>query len=303
MIYRYLLILAFIIFPVTNIYAQGRDIAILNIPCGARILGLGGAFCGQADDLSSSYYNPAGLINLKGREIMAYKTKLQNEVDCYFLSFGSSHLNKAFSLSWLQTKTTDIPLIQRSTASPTEDIHEESKTNFQEHLLTFAYAHSISSKLSMGLNSSVFFSNFDNLKQKSSLGFSLSSGFLYRISKHLNMGIFLKDIINFYKFKNSKSERGLTKIILGINLKPDNSSNINFDLSIPVSKNLSPIHTYFGIEYSLPKYMDLRFGVFQKMPTIGISLKSKHASLSYTYLFSSRNFLGENNILSLKIKF
>lgn len=303
MIYRYLLILACILFPVANVYAQGRDIAILNIPCGARVLGLGGAFCGQADDLSSSYYNPAGLINLKGREIMAYKTKLQNEVDCYFLSFGSSYSNKAFSLSWLQTKSVDFPIIQRTQASPTEDIHAESQTNFQSHLISFAYAHSINPKLSIGLSSSIFFSNFDNLKQKSSLGFSLSLGLHYKMNNHLNLGICLKDVINFYKFKNTKSERGLTKLIVGLNFKPNTASNINFDLSIPISKNISPIHTYFGMEYSLPKYMDLRFGLFQKMPTFGVSLKGNYAVLSYTHLFSSRNFLGENNMLSLKIRF
>lgn len=303
MIYRCLLILFLILFPISKALAQGQDIAILNIPCGARVLGLGGAFCGQADDLSSSYYNPAGLINLKGKEILAYKTKLQNEVNCYFLSFGSSYSNSAFSLSWLEIKSTDIPLIQRSIASPTEDIHAESQTNLDSHLLSFAYAHMISPKLSIGLSTSLFFSQFNNLKQKSSLGFSLSLGSHYKMNNHLNLGIFLKDIINFYKFKNTKSERGLTKLILGLNIKPNTSSNINFDLSVPISRNLSCIHTYFGMEYSLPKYIDLRFGLFQKMPTIGISLKNEHVALSYTYLFSSKYFLGENNILSLKIKF
>ncbi len=42
---------------------------VLQIPIGARAVGMGTAYTGVADDVSALYYNPAGLSNLNHREI------------------------------------------------------------------------------------------------------------------------------------------------------------------------------------------------------------------------------------------
>ena len=63
----YLLIAAFLL-SVTSINAQtefGKYAGeFMAIGIGGRPLGMGGAFTGVADDVTSGYYNPAGLANL-----------------------------------------------------------------------------------------------------------------------------------------------------------------------------------------------------------------------------------------------
>ncbi len=44
--------------------------AFLEIPVGARAIGMGGAFVGTADDATSLYWNPAGIARLQQREAM-----------------------------------------------------------------------------------------------------------------------------------------------------------------------------------------------------------------------------------------
>ena len=41
---------------------------VLNIPVGARAIGMGEAYTAQADDVSSLYWNPAGLALMQERQ-------------------------------------------------------------------------------------------------------------------------------------------------------------------------------------------------------------------------------------------
>jgi hypothetical protein len=64
----------------------GTDIAILNAGVGARALGMGSAFTAVADDVTASFWNPAGLSLVISYEITTMQTKLST--DAYLLSYG-----------------------------------------------------------------------------------------------------------------------------------------------------------------------------------------------------------------------
>src|ERR1700685_4163874 len=52
---------------------------ILSIPVGARAIGMGEAFTAMADDVSSLYWNPAGLAILnQGQASFMYNPSIQN---------------------------------------------------------------------------------------------------------------------------------------------------------------------------------------------------------------------------------
>ncbi len=54
-----------------NVSKSGTTAAtFLQIPVGARGIGMGGAFVGTADDITSLYWNPAGSARLQNREVM-----------------------------------------------------------------------------------------------------------------------------------------------------------------------------------------------------------------------------------------
>jgi len=54
--------------------------------CGARAIGLGGAFIGVAEDYSSLYWNPAGLGQIKKMELMASMNHLTQSTNAEFLN-------------------------------------------------------------------------------------------------------------------------------------------------------------------------------------------------------------------------
>ena len=298
---RTILIFLIVITP-NQIYANGLEFPINNIPISSRVLGMGGAFTGQADDISSSFYNPAGFINIKDKEILAFKTKLQNETDLYLISFGIKRNNNAFSIGWIEANVSGIPIIEKNIASPTEDIHEDAFTNYQNHLFNIAYSRKITDKFSLGFNNILSFGRFNNLYSNSKF-YSLSIGLQYKTKQYFNFGLYFKDIINNYKFDNSKSERTLSKLITGFNLKPISSLNINFDFSMPLNKTINSSNTCFGMEFCPKNFLDLRFGLYEKIPVFGISLKNSFANISYSYMVKSNDFMGINNFLSIKLIF
>jgi hypothetical protein len=61
--------------------------AFLKIGLGARAAGMGGAFTAVADDGSAIYWNPAGLAQLKKREILAVHTRMFEEIEYEYLAY------------------------------------------------------------------------------------------------------------------------------------------------------------------------------------------------------------------------
>ncbi len=83
----------------------------LEIGVSARADGMGGAFVAVADDASAMYYNPAGLVQLEGREVVMTWVEYPADINYGFaaiaipLSFGG-----VFGLSFYNLSAGDMPV-------------------------------------------------------------------------------------------------------------------------------------------------------------------------------------------------
>ena len=90
-----------------SLYADEYAGESLAIGVGARALGMGGAFVAVADDASTSYWNPAGLVNVKGVEVSDVKLtqSFNNQIDTKYtyvnLVYNVSNDVGAFGVAWL----------------------------------------------------------------------------------------------------------------------------------------------------------------------------------------------------------
>lgn len=83
----------------------------LKIGVGARPIGMGGAFVAVANDASSLYWNPAGLMNFSGTQLAVMHNKWVEGVNYEFLGFAyadSGETGFAFGLNYLWMG--DIPV-------------------------------------------------------------------------------------------------------------------------------------------------------------------------------------------------
>jgi len=86
-----LLIAALILLPIVA-FSQAKvgtaAAQFLEIPVGARSVGMGDAFLATANDLSAIYYNPAGLTNLSRKEVMFTHTMWPAGISHDFAAFA-----------------------------------------------------------------------------------------------------------------------------------------------------------------------------------------------------------------------
>lgn len=78
-------IIPLFVIPCYGSGATGAD--FLNIGVGARAAGMGEAFSGVADDGTASYWNPAGLVQLKRKEVTLMHNEWFQDIKYQFISF------------------------------------------------------------------------------------------------------------------------------------------------------------------------------------------------------------------------
>jgi len=74
-------------------------LAVPGFGVGARSLGMGGAYTGVADDYSATFWNPAGLAQIKRMELMGGLSTLSYQNSSTFLGTSSSFSNSSTNLN------------------------------------------------------------------------------------------------------------------------------------------------------------------------------------------------------------
>ncbi len=107
-----------------------------EFPTGARAAGLGNAFTAISDDVYSTYYNPAGLVQLHRAEFSAYYSKLYSglsdgsSIGRSFVGYAQPTRNRGtFAVSYLSLSLAGL---------------------YSESTVAVSYAHSIRERLNLG---------------------------------------------------------------------------------------------------------------------------------------------------------
>lgn len=172
----------------------------LSLGVGARPLGMGGAFVAVADDASATYWNPAGLAQLRQQEIsVMHAERFAGIVKYDWLSYvhpqQAGPRSGSFGISLIRLGVDDIPI----TALPDEnrdlDPHDNRPyvvrwASDTEYVLFVSYARSTSSSLCYGGNVKVLHKGVDDY---SAWGLGVDLGLLLRPMERLSVGINLQD--------------------------------------------------------------------------------------------------------------
>ena len=276
----------------------------LSIGIGARALGMSNAFVTTADDVTSGYWNPAGLTKItKDFQVSLMHAEYFDGIAKYDYGGFAANIDSAsaFGVSIIRFGVDDIPnTTQLIDADGNVDYDRISSFSVADYAFIFSYARkSKITGLNYGANVKVIYRNVGEFAN--AWGFGVDAGAQYDY-KSWKFGLMLRDVtstFNAWSFSLSQEtidvfnatgneipdnslELTLPKAILGIGkeVRISNKFNmlgeIDFDFSTDGRRNVlitgDPVSVdpHMGVEVGYNRMVFLRAGVgnFQKVTDI-----------------------------------
>ncbi len=203
-------------------HAAGAKYAgeFLSTGIGARALGMGGAFVSVADDASASYWNPAGMIFVRRREVVMMHSErfgdlVNYDTGSYVQQLGTDNEHRAaFGFSFLRVGVDDIPYTRlvvdnNGVTRPGIDrLVSEADWGFY-----LSYARLMNRTLSLGGNVKVI---RKSVGDDSALGFGFDVAALYKPWRRLSLGLNLQDATSTFLIWNAETETILPMARVGL---------------------------------------------------------------------------------------
>lgn len=187
---KQIFVLLLILFGFSAVRAEKYAAEFLTVGVGARALAMGGAFVAISDDASATYWNPAGLVQLRQREVhFMHASRFSDMVQTDVLNFVYPGSNFAVGLNYLRMGIDDIPYTQKLDVNGRPLVDKYISDTEEAAFLSFSAQ--VKKRLSLG-------GNLKTVRQKvgehSSLGFGFDLGVVYHMNSNLTFGAIIQDI-------------------------------------------------------------------------------------------------------------
>ncbi len=306
-------ILVVLMVPVILIADNNHTAAYTNLGVGARTIAMGNAGTATTTDVTSAYWNPAGLISLKDLELAClYNIKMSLDRSYQYAAIGQNYGFGAIALTWVGATVGDIEGYDEAD-NPTGYFDNS------EYNIGFSYANRYK-MLSFGITPKLYVSSIDN-DMKSGIGLDL--GLKYDINQYVVAGLMARDIVGSIDDDNIPYQ-----VSFGLATFPFSGITISADV---VKKQDTDAYLNFGTEYwaSIGKDTEansklsvveikekttwqdvlkdtqtgLRLGFNNGVFACGTGLRFRNLQLDYTYKLNNSEIFSDDHYLSLLVRF
>ncbi|MFH1562865.1 MAG: PorV/PorQ family protein [Nitrospirota bacterium] len=258
-----------------NSYAGDDDVGIctaefLKIGQGPRIVGMGGAGVAIADDINATYWNPAGLVQLKLREITAARTSWFEDINTNYLSFAQplppiNKIKRAMGIS--------LTMLNAGGIDGRDNTGLKTTTLEADNLaLSLSYALELRKGISCGFNVKMIKQDLGGNK---GTGMAVDIGLLSRYNPKTSFGLNIQNLGPKFKTGNAKNDLPLN-IKLGVSYKPElfgENTLVAFDVEMPKDNEFN---FCTGGEYFLTPSLGIRLGYNNQAGySMGLGFRSK----------------------------
>ena len=158
--------------------------AFLEIGPGARSIGMGSAYVSVADDASSIYWNPAGIVNVPRPEVQSYYSPWLVETQFYY-NTAVVPMGQYGSLGLSFTAVTMDEMIVRTVQDPEPDAYGQ-KFDAGNISMGIAYAKKLTDRFSFGFQTKFI---QESIWQMKAQGYAVDIGTMFVTKSDLNIGM------------------------------------------------------------------------------------------------------------------
>ncbi|MBT4485070.1 MAG: PorV/PorQ family protein [Candidatus Latescibacteria bacterium] len=279
----------------------------MRMGAGARAMGMGNAYTAVDGDIYSSYFNPAGLVSMKSRQMTFSFRQLSMDRRFKYFAIGSRIGPDAdFAISWLNVGTEDITGRDLN-GNPTESL-QDNRNSF-----TLTFSKYLTQWLSLGLNTKL---SYWKLADDDAKSFGFDLGVLANPLRNLTASFVLRDINSRFKWKSDRWKKTFSS-------SDSNGQTIEKEDKFPIyytgglayrlfNKILlsstveyiedNPLGLNAGVSYEFTERFTLRTGVYNYSSldelnsesfTAGFTLRVS-SSLNLDYAFATDNADNDN---------
>ena len=226
--------------------------AFLEIGPGARSLGMGSAYVSVANDASSLYWNPAGIVNISRPEVQTFYTPWLVETQ-YYYNTAVVPMGTYGNLGFSFTAITMDEMIVRTVQDP-EPSEYGQKFDAGNISMGIAYAKKLTDRFSFGFQTKFI---QESIWQMSAQGFAVDIGTLFITKRDLRIGM---SVSNFGGKLGMEGNNTLVDIDVDENIYGNND---RIDGNLGTAKWPLPLMFRFGIsrEFTFASNMKCLFAV------------------------------------------
>lgn len=200
---RYIISIILNLFLNSMLFAQWRGYDVYR--CGAKGLAMGGAFTAVADDVSSIYFNPAGLIQMTDFSIF-YTMDAQLKIHSLMRTIRPE-LKITYKVPALVGFV--YPLKDRFSTTTGFAIYSIFQRKIPYEFATYKFAPLFSTeimrRLAIGVTPGLIYSTYIGTGAKGAWGFNIQLGILYKILQDIRVGLNYSSKI-ILKWQENKKE-------------------------------------------------------------------------------------------------
>jgi hypothetical protein len=275
-------------------------LAFLKLGVGARPIGLGDAYVGVSGDVSSIYWNPAGLAQVEHIDLMFQHSEWFQGIRYEFLGGAQRFEHQAFGIGLTGLYMDDLERREGPTSEPIGHF------GVFDFALTGSYARTLTDYLDVGASVKYLHEKIDN---ETASGFAVDLGATYRVPslERLSIGAVVQNLGTQMKYLEDKFDiplnfrTGLAYSIPAEQLKGEFLAVT--DLVVP-GDGKTKLH--IGLEYMYARVFALRFGYRTGWDNqnvsvgLGANVESFRLDYAYTPFYSD---LGDTHRFSLAYAF
>ncbi len=270
----------------------------LGMGVGARASALGGAFVAVADDATAGYWNPAGLPQVIGTEIIFMHNN-------WYQDISSDFLGAVFPVSQSVALGVDISYVDYGSFDGYDgEDRPTGEYSANAYVVSSSGAVRLSRRLSVGLTGKVL---SERLDRSSAIGYAADFGALYSASV-FSFGVNLKNIGEGLKYEADRCPLP-RQLVLGLAVRAyDDRLRLASDIDLADDRSIT-IHQ--GIEYCYENTVFVRTGCSHDLSrvtadgstaiTMGFGIRHSVGAVDYSYWPGDR--LGDIHRISFRLNF